>query len=229
MASQRRRVSLGFASAVCEEGTHIAVLYGNAAAKRRTMASFLQQGLDDGEKVFCLAHDISPDETRQELCSLGVSAYESEPAFEMMEAHYRHCPDEVFAPHVMLGLVGSFYDGALLDGNAGARSVGEMSWAADAERADFDDVLEYETKLNDVLLLHPVTTLCLYDVRVFSDELITQLLARHPAALIDGELIWNPSRIPMDEFLCVRPDIAGKLRSYCATFGQVSQVTSGRT
>lgn len=201
MGSERRKVSLGVSDEIYDEGCHIVYLYNDNEEKKRTMARFLQRGLDDGEKVLYLVHDISPSEMRQELCALGVSAYDSEQAFDMMEAHFKHCPNEVFAPNVMLGLVGAYYDGAVREGYSGARGAGEMSWAADGGRANLDQLIDYENKLNEILTEHPLTTICQYDVRLFSGALIMDILSVHPITIVNGQVIKNPFYVPPDEFL----------------------------
>ncbi len=208
MNSERRQISLGVSDEFHPEGCHIVYLYNDDGEKKRTMARFLQQGLEDGEKVLYLVHDVSPAEMREELCDLGVSAGESERAFDMMTAHYTQCPKQVFSPEFMLNLVGAYYDNALRDGYVGARGAGEMSWALEAGHADFKDLVEYEAKLNDILTAHPLTTVCQYDVRQFSGEIIMELLSVHPIAIVNGQVIKNPFYAAPEQFLGRRRDTA---------------------
>jgi hypothetical protein len=201
MTQKRRKVSLGFCDEKQDEGFHIIYLYNDDYERKRTMAKFLQEGIQEGEKVLYLVHDVSPSDMRLELGEMGVDTDTAQKAFEMMDAHYKHCPGEVFSKEYMLGLVGEYYENALKDGYVGARGAGEMSWAAENGRAELKDLIEYEARLNSILAEHPLTTVCQYNVRLFSGEVIMDLLSVHPLSLVRGQLVRNPFYIPPDVFL----------------------------
>ena len=198
---ERRRVSLGFSEEMHEEGDHIVYLYNNDSEKKRTMARFLQEGLHADEKVLYLVHDIPPEEMLGELRQLGVDMDSAGKAFDMLTAHYTHCPGGIFSKDYMLDVVGAYYDDAIQDGFSGARGAGEMSWAAEGGHAELRDLLEYESRLNSILADHPLTTVCQYDVRLFSGQLILDILRVHPLAVVGGQLVKNPYYIVPDRFL----------------------------
>jgi len=197
----RRLVSLGLNDEKVPEGQHIVFIYSDDGEKKRTMARFLQQGLLANEKVLYLVNDIAPDDMREELCALGVDATASQSAFDMMEAHYKQCPDDYFSPDYMLGLIGSYYREALQEGYAGARGTGEMSWAVEEGRTTMPDLLRYEARLNDILAEHPLTAVCQYDARRFSGQVIMDILSVHPMAIVRGQLVKNPYFVPPAKFL----------------------------
>lgn len=201
MSRKRRKVSLGLSTDEYDEGCHIIYLYNNDHERKHTMARYLRQGLANDEKVLYLVHDISPQEMREELGKLGVDTETAQKAFDMMVAHYKQCPGEVFSKDYMLAAVKEYYKSAIADGYAGARGAGEMSWAAESGCADFTELINYECALNQILEDYPLTTVCQYDVRLFSGQIIMDMLSVHPVAIVRGQVVRNPYYIPPDKFL----------------------------
>ena len=76
-----------------------------------------------------------------------------------------------------------------------------MSWALEEGRASIPDLLEYEAKLNIVLDDHPLTTICQYDARRFSGEIIMDMLTVHPMMKVRGQLVKNPHYVKPEAFL----------------------------
>ena len=190
-----REISLGFSDEKFREGHHIIYIYNDDFERKKTMAKFLQQGLVDNEKVLYLVDDISPSDMRQELMALGVDVDRQQADFDLSEGHYTYCPDCYFSSKFMLDIVGKYYDDAMADGYAGARGAGEMTWALVEGRSTVPDLLEYEARLNDILVDHPLTTVCQYDARRFDGALIMDMLSVHPMMIVRGQLVKNPSYV----------------------------------
>ncbi len=201
MCTEKRHINLGLCGESCPEGNHIIFIYNSDDEKKRTMAKFLKGGLDENEKVLYLVNDVTPEEMREEFSALGVKADASEKAFDMLEAHYKQCPDNYFSREYMLGVVGQYYQGALEEGYDGARGAGEMSWALEEGRTTMKDLLTYEAQLNAVLVEHPLTTVCQYDARRFSGQVIMDMLSVHPMAIVRGQLVRNPYYMQAGNFL----------------------------
>jgi hypothetical protein len=201
MKPKKRKVSLGFSNEEFVEGHHIIYVYNNDEERKKTLAKFLQQGLVDNEKVLYLVSDISTDEMRAELLTLGVDVDKKQKDFDLVPGHYTHCPGHYFSPDFMLNMVGKYYASAVQEGFAGARGAGEMSWALVEGRSTVRDLLEYEAKLNAVLEENPLTTICQYDARRFSGELIMDMLSIHPMMIVRGQLVKNPFYIEPKKFL----------------------------
>jgi hypothetical protein len=201
MKQKKRQVSLGFTKEEFPEGHHIIYVYNDDEERKKTLAKFLQQGLEDHEKVIYLASDISPDEMRAELLALGVDVDKKQKDFDLLPAHYTHCPGQYFTPDFMLNMVEHYYCSAMQEGYVGARGAGEMSWALIEGRSTVHDLLEYEARLNTTLELNPLTTICQYDARRFSGELILDMLTVHPMMIVRGQLMKNPFYVEPATFL----------------------------
>jgi hypothetical protein len=75
-----------------------------------------------------------------------------------------------------------------------------MEWALQ-DKHGVNDIIEYESRLNDTLdkYQHPVC--CTYDVSRFSASVIMDALRVHPLVIIGGILQENPFYVPPAEFL----------------------------
>ncbi|MEW5908665.1 MAG: MEDS domain-containing protein [Thermodesulfobacteriota bacterium] len=198
---KRRKISLGFSGEKVDEGYHIIYLYNDDLERKKVMAKFLQQGFLDREKVLYLVDDISPDEMKKELLSLGVDVDTRQKDFDISEGHYTRCPGNYFSPEFMLNIVGSYYKEAIQEGYSGARGAGEMSWALVEGRTTVPELLDYESKLNRILYDYPLTTVCQYDARRFDGAIIMDMLSVHPMMIVRGQLVRNPSYVEPEIFL----------------------------
>ena len=198
---QTREISLGFSEKKHKEGHHIIYVYDSDIERKKTMAKFLQQGILDNEKVLYLVDEMTPDEMRAEFRTMGIDTEKKQNNFDIAGSHYTLCPNQFFCRDFMLDLVGNYYDNAVNTGYAGARGAGEMTWALLEDKANISDLLDYEASLNEILHDHPLTTVCLYDARRFSESLIRDLISIHPMMIIGNKLVKNKNYIEKETFL----------------------------
>jgi hypothetical protein len=78
------------------------------------------------------------------------------------------------------------------------RLVGEMTWAL-RDVPGVKHLAGYESELNRVTSNHPVIVLCLYDLDLFSGEVIVNIVKTHPQMVIQGILVENPYYVTPDE------------------------------
>jgi hypothetical protein len=65
----------------------------------------------------------------------------------------------------------------------------------------FDDLVEYETRLNYIWPLYRDAVICVYDLGKFGGHIVIDVLRTHPMVLIGGIIQENPFFQPPDEFL----------------------------
>jgi len=75
-----------------------------------------------------------------------------------------------------------------------------MEWAL-TDFPGVHDIVEYESRVNDVLPKYDTVTVCTYDVTKFSAALLMDVLRTHPYAIVGGILQKNSFYVPPDEFL----------------------------
>lgn len=197
-----RTIPLGFTEERFPEGQHICYVFNNDAEQRRTMAKFLDSGIQAREKVLYLVDSVTTREMLDCLEELGVDVHTKAGAFTVTGAGKTYCPRGFFSPDDMLKTVREFYAQAVHEeGYEGVRIAGEMSWFLAEGSADLASLLEYEARLNFLFEEFPCTACCLYDARRFDGSFIMEMLTVHPVMIVCGQLVKNPDYIEPDVFL----------------------------
>jgi DcmR-like sensory protein len=85
-------------------------------------------------------------------------------------------------------------------GTGVTRLWANMEWAL-LDFPGVHDILEYESRVNDVLPKYDMATVCTYDLSKFSASLVIDVLRTHPQAIVGGILQENSFYVPPAEFL----------------------------
>ena len=75
-----------------------------------------------------------------------------------------------------------------------------MDWAVE-DRSHVDDVIEFESRVNDVWLRHDDAVICTYHLGRFGGDAVIDIMRTHPMVIIGGILQKNPFFVPPDQFL----------------------------
>ena len=75
-----------------------------------------------------------------------------------------------------------------------------MDWAAES-RVFVDNVIEFESRVNDVWRRHDDVVICTYHLAQFTGDAVVDILRTHPLVIIGGLLQRNPFFVPPDQFL----------------------------
>ena len=101
-----------------------------------------------------------------------------------------------FNPDKLIAMIKELTKKAIDDGYAGLAITGEISWLLDYEDGE-SLIIEYEWKLNeDVFNNYPVTALCRYNINMFSDEMIKNIIQVHPIIVWRNHIHENPYYVP---------------------------------
>ena len=87
--------------------------------------------------------------------------------------------------------------------NAGyplSRIVCQMDWAADSP-SHIDNLVEFESRVNEVWHRHEDAVICVYDLAKFGGDTVIDIMRTHPMIIIGGILQHNPFYMPPEEFL----------------------------
>lgn len=184
--------SLGFDSRPFPAGTHMCFIFNDDTERHQVLAKYIQSGLESDEQVAYFVDTMSPEELREHLRKFGVAVPDAENAQCLLRsAEETYCPDGTFSPDRMLDTLESAWAESCCGGFKGLRVTGEMNWALrgspGAER-----LIEYESRVNQVLAKVPVTAICQYDARLFDGETLYRLLKVHPMMIVDGRVVRNP-------------------------------------
>jgi len=75
-----------------------------------------------------------------------------------------------------------------------------MDWAV-KDRSYIDDLVEFESRVNDVWQRHDDAVICTYQLAKFGGETVIDIMRTHPMIIIGGILQQNPFFVPPEEFL----------------------------
>jgi len=194
-------ISLGFDKKAYPAGTHMCLIYNDEAERRKIITKFLEGGLKTGEKVAYFVNEISPTDVYAwlEKMDIAIPDKDLDAAFTAAEARKTYCPDGTFIPDRMLAVLRDFYDRSVDHGYPHCRVSGEMGWAL-KNMPGSDRLMEYESRINDLVTTHPVTAVCQYDANRFDGATILKCLEVHPYMIVHGQVVHNPYYMTPEEF-----------------------------
>jgi len=202
MLSRNKEVPMGFTGQTFLPGVHMCYIYNDEAQRKKVISQYLESGLLSGEKASYFMDVITIDEMNEYLSSLGLDRLlkEHEGRFSVATTKDTYYPSGTFVPDDMLGRLGLFYTQSISEGYTGARVSGEMSWAA-KDVSGCSHLIEYEARVNDVLLTYPVNAICQYNASLFDGAFLFDVLSVHPMMIVQGQIVKNPYYIRPEEFL----------------------------
>jgi len=75
-----------------------------------------------------------------------------------------------------------------------------MDWAVE-RGSRVDDVVEFESRVNDVWNRHEDAVICTYHLAKFGGDTVIDIMRTHPMVIIGGILQQNPFFVQPDDFL----------------------------
>jgi hypothetical protein len=176
---------------------HVCALFGGDDEEYRVLLPFIKDGLDRGERAVHVVPQHDHDEHCRRLTAGGIdaAAAEARGQLDLRESADTYLRDDRFDAERLLADFGRM---------AGAfprsRIVCRMGWAA-GSRVRIDDVIDFESRVNDLWSRHDDLVICTYPIAQFGGDAIIDILRTHPMAIIGGMLHQNPFYVPPDEFL----------------------------
>ena len=174
-------------------------IFDDEDERRSVLSKYVQSGLDGNEQVAYFVDTMSPEELKHQLLELGVALPEDDAANQcrLLSAAKTYCPDGTFQVERMLATLEQAYEQCCVEGYDGLRVTGEMNWALHGLPGS-EHLIEYESRVNQVLRKVPVTAICQYDARLFDGETLYRLLQVHPMMIVRGVVVQNPYYIESD-------------------------------
>ncbi|HEB30783.1 MAG TPA: hypothetical protein ENI15_07900 [Spirochaetes bacterium] len=181
----QREVSMGFTKETFPAGTHMCLIYSDDLERRKLISKFLECGLKAGEMIAYFVDTMTSEDAENWLVSMNVDIPHGSKAGQLSikAAESTYCPNGRFVPEDMLDTLRCFYRQTIKEGYPGARVSGEMTWALKGIPGS-ERLMEYEARVNDVLVTHPVTAICQYDANRFDGATIFDVLRVHPMMIV---------------------------------------------
>lgn len=193
MSVERRHVCLGFTDERYPEGTHICYLYNDDEERHRILSLFARHALLEGDRLDYLADVSDSAEFPRIMAELGLPHPRHDLAghIEIATTRDAYFPTGEFDPDATLARIRQHFHDAMADGHNGARITGEMAWALRGIPGS-ERLIEFESRINQLVQETPSTVMCQYDLREFDGATMFDVMSVHPMIVIGGQILRNP-------------------------------------
>lgn len=198
----RETTAIGFTDGYVPVGTHLCLVFSDDEERKEVLLKFLLSGLSTNEKTACFSGNITEEDVIAYLKENGISYDErkSDDMITLADTGSAYFKNDRFDPDQMLKTLKEFYQISLEKGCPACRVIGEMDpRIMDIEGGD--RLLEYESRVTQLVRDYPVTSVCQYDAREYDGGTIMDVLKVHPKMLVNGTVVNNPFFIEPEVYL----------------------------
>jgi len=193
---------ISLARSQLSETRHVCAFFHNDEEEYRVLLPFITDGLKSGEKAVHVLNPKQRQDHLQRLASAGIdpAAAQQSGQLELRTNTEVYLPDGRFDQDRMLQVFEQLASGNAEGGFPLSRICCRMDWAVQ-DRSHVDDVIEFESRVNDVWRRHDDAVICTYHLGQFGGGAVIDIMRTHPLVIIGGLLQHNPFFVPPDEFL----------------------------
>jgi hypothetical protein len=184
------------------ETRHVCAFFNNDEEEYRVLLPFIKDGLKSGDKAVHVLNPAQRQDHLQRLAGAGIDPSEAQQRgqLELRVNTEVYLPDGRFDQDRMLNVFESLASGNAKGGFPLSRICCRMDWAVE-NRSHVDDVIEFESRVNDVWLRHDDAVICTYHLGQFGGDAVIDIMRTHPMVIVGGILQHNPFFVPPNEFL----------------------------
>jgi hypothetical protein len=184
------------------EARHVCAFFNTDDEEYRVLLPFIKEGFEYGEKAVHVVNPHQYHDHLQRLTAVGIdpAAAEQRGQFELRKNTDTYLQDGHFDQDRMLQAFEQMASGGAKGGFPCSRIVCRMDWAMEG-RSYIDDVIEFESRVNDVWRRHDDVVICAYHLSKFRGDSVIDIMRTHPVIIIAGILQENPFFVAPDEFL----------------------------
>src|ERR1700754_1066253 len=194
--------SISLAGSSLGDTRHVCAFFTNDDEEYRVLLPFIKDGFDCGHKAI---HVVNPDQRADHLRRLAAAGIDTTASavcgqFELRSSTETYLCDGHFDQDRMLAAFEQFASGNATHPFPLSRIVCQMDWIAEG-RASVDDVIEFESRVNDVWRRHDDAVICTYRLGQFGGDAVIDIMRTHPMVIIGGILHRNPFFVSPEKFL----------------------------
>jgi hypothetical protein len=184
------------------EVRHVCAFFNSDDEEYRVLLPFIRDGFECGDKA---VHVVNHDQRcghLQRLAAAGIdpSAAEQTGQFELLINTETYLRDGHFDQDRMLEVFEQLASGNAKGDFPLSRICCRMDWAVE-DRSCVDELVEFESRVNDVWRRHDDVVICTYNLTKFGGETVIDIMRTHPMIIIGGILQSNPFFVPPEDFL----------------------------
>ena len=198
----RTAAPIPFAGSELGEWRHVCAFFNSSDDEYRVLLPFITDGFACGDKAVHVVSSERREDHLERLSAAGIDpeAAEQSGQFELRINREAYLPDGRFDQDRMLEVFERAASGNVKGGFPLSRIVCHMDWAA-GNHDHIQDLVEFESRVNDVWRRHDDAVICVYDLAKFSGDTVVDMIRTHPMVVIGGILQQNPFYIPPEIFL----------------------------
>ncbi len=193
---------ISLAGSQLRETRHVCAFFNNDEEEYRVLLPFIKDGFKSGDKA---VHVLNPQQHPDHLQRLAAAGIDPAVAQQSGQLELRvntevYLPDGRFDQDRMLQVFEQLASGNASGGFPLSRICCRMDWVVEG-RSHVDDVIEFESRVNDVWRHHNDAVVCTYHLGQFGGDAVIDIMRTHPLVIVGGILQHNPFFVPPDEFL----------------------------
>lgn len=199
---KRATAPIPFAGSLLDETRHVCAFFHSDDEEYRILLPFIRDGFHCGHKAIHVVNPDQPQKHFQRLAEAGIDpvAAEQSGQLEVRVNTDVYLPDGRFDPDRMIAVFEQLASGNAEGEFPLSRICCRMDWTVE-DRSHVDDVIEFESRVNDVWRRHDDAVICTYHLGKFGGDAVIDIMRTHPMVIIGGILQQNPFFVPPDEFL----------------------------
>ena len=191
-----------FAGSLLDETRHVCAFFNSDDEEYRVLLPFIKDGFICGHKAI---HVVNPDQQRHHLQRLADAGIDPTAAQLSGQLDVRintevYLPDGRFDQDRMLAVFEQLASENAKGDFPLSRICCRMDWARSSQ-SYVDNVIEFESRVNDVWRRHEDAVICTYHLGQFGGDAVIDIMRTHPMVIVGGTLQRNPFFVPPEQFL----------------------------
>jgi len=199
---RKKTPPIPFAGSQLDQTRHVCAFFNSDDEEYRVLLPFIKDGFHCGHKAI---HVVNPDQRQdhfQRLAKAGIdpAAAQQSGQLELRINTEVYLPDGRFDPDRMIAVFEQLASGNSSGGYPMSRICCRMDWSV-KDQSHVDDVIEFESRVNNVWRRHEDAVICTYHLGQFRGDEVIDIMRTHPMVIIGGILQQNPFFVPPETFL----------------------------
>ena len=189
---------------------HVCALFNSDEEEYRVLMPFIREGFEVGDSAVHIVNPGQEADHMQRLASGGIDADAARRSgqLDVRSSTDAYLQDGHFDQERMLEVFRQFAGGSS-EASTARRFVCRMDWAA-LGRTHVDNLIEFESRANDIWSGRDDAVICTYHLRQFTGDAVIDIVRTHPFVIIGGVLRQNPFFVTPEQFL---PELRARRRT----------------
>jgi hypothetical protein len=181
---------------------HVCAFFANQDQEDKVIIPFLKEGIDHGERVFCISSTEIRAPLLQKLRGAGtdVAMAEKRDQLKIEQWGKTIVRSGRFEQDAMLARIEGVLSEGREKGFGLTRFVGRMDWVHEYG-VGINELVEYETRLNRIWRKFNDPVICVYDLATYNAGALVNILRTHSVAIVGAVVAENPFFDPPEVIL----------------------------